>query len=87
MSSDLEKYKIHIFMLEIINTIIYVLIIFTGVVIGFEIFRTSIAAIIGFLLGMLLGYFIYSYVQLSADRHKLEIEIYKEIKNLTYNKK
>lgn len=79
MYSDLKAYYLHIQMLEIINMILYFIIVISGTIIGFAIYRQFLHALVGLLIGLLLGYFIYSIGQLKADQHKLQIDIYKAI--------
>lgn len=79
MYSDLKAYSLHIQMLEIINIILYFIIIITGTIIGYIISKQFLQAFIGFLLGILIGYFIYAIGQLKADQHKLQIDIYRAI--------
>ena len=79
MYSDLKAYSLHIQILEIINIILYFIIIVTGTIIGYIISKQFIIAFVGFLLGILIGYFIYAIGQLKADQHKLQIDIYRAI--------
>lgn len=79
MYSDLKAYYLHIQMLEIINMILYFIIIISGAIIGFVIFKQFFYALIGLLVGILVGYFIYSIGQLKADQHKLQMDIYRAI--------
>lgn len=79
MYSDLKAYNLHIQMLEIINIILYFIIIISGTIIGFVIYKKFLHALIGLLIGILVGYFIYAIGQLKADKHKLQIDIYRAI--------
>lgn len=76
---DLKAYSLHIQMLEIINIIVYFFLIVSGALIGYIIKRQLIFALIGLLVGILIGYLIYSIIQLNADKHKLQIDIYRAI--------
>ena len=79
MYSDLKAYSLHIQMLEIINMLLYFIIVVSSTIIGFVIYRQFLHALVGLLIGLLLGYFIYSIGQLKADQHKLQIDIYRAI--------
>ena len=79
MYSDLKAYSLHIQMLEIINIILYFIIIIAGTIIGYIISKQFLQAFIGFIIGLLIGYIVYSIGQLKADQHKLQIDIYKVI--------
>lgn len=79
MYSDLKAYSLHIQMLEIINIILYFIIIIAGTIIGYIISKQFLQAFIGFIIGLLIGYIVYSIGQLKADQHKLQIDIYKAI--------
>ena len=79
MYSDLKAYSLHIQMLEIINMILYFIIVVSFTIIGFVIYRQFLHALEGLLIGLLLGYLIYSRGQLKADQHKLQIDIYRAL--------
>ena len=79
MYSDIKAYSLHIQMLEIINIIVYFIIILTGTLVGFIISKQFLYALVGLLLGILIGYFIYAIGQLKADQHKMQIDIYRAI--------
>lgn len=79
MYTDLKAYNLHIQILEIINIIIYAITVIGTTIIGFIIFKKFLFALIGFLIGILVGYFIYAIGQLKADQHKLQIDIYTAI--------
>lgn len=79
MFSDLKAYSLHIQMLEIINIILYFIIILTGTIVGFIISKQFLYALVGLLLGVVIGYFLYAIGQLKADQHKLQIDIYRAI--------
>lgn len=79
MISDLKAYSLHIQMLEVINYIIYAIIIVVPTFIAFISTKKFSLALITFLISILVGYVIYSIIQLTADRHKLQIDIYTAI--------
>ncbi len=81
MLSDLKAYVLHIQMLEIINIITYAIIVTSATLVGLFLFKKIIFAFIAFLISLLVGYFIYSMNQLTADKHKLQIDIYSAIVN------
>lgn len=76
---DLKAYSLHIQMLEIINIIVYFIIVISGTIIGYIMTKQLLFALIGLLIGVLVGYLIYSIIQLNADKHKLQIDIYRAI--------
>ena len=79
MLTDLKSFKLHIQMLEIINIIIYVVIILSTTIVSLLIFKKFLYAMIGFLIATLIGYIIYAIIQLKADYYKLQIDIYDKL--------
>ena len=79
MISDLKAYSLHIQMLEVINILIYAIIVGVSTLVGFILFKNFLSTLVAFLISILVGYFIYSIIQLEADRHKLQIDIYTAI--------
>lgn len=73
---DIKKYNMHIQMLEIMNILVYTAIIIVSTVIGLIIFKEFITGLVGFLVGILVGYFVYAIGQLKVDEHKYRIDIY-----------
>lgn len=86
MLLDIKKYIIHIQMLEIINILIYIAIIISSTLIGIIIFKEFINGLIGFLIGILAGYFIYAIGQLKVDEHKCRLGIYIKLMNEEINR-
>ncbi len=76
MFLDIKAYNLHIQMLEIINIFTYAIIIISSTLIGIFIFKKFIFGLMGFLLGILVGYFIYAIGQLKADQHKFQLDLY-----------
>lgn len=87
MYTDLQAYKMHIQMLEIINIITY------GIIIIVPSIKTKIytnnlkLTLIVFIICTIVGYLIYATNQLKADNHKLQIDMYMKIKELKKEQK
>ena len=82
MYTDLQAYKMHIQMLEIINIITYGIIIIVPSIIT-KIYTNNLKlTLIVFIICTIVGYLIYATNQLKADNHKLQIDMYMKIKEL-----
>lgn len=79
MKCDINKYKKHIEILEIINMTIFFIIILSSTIITLLIFRKFSYALLAFIISIAIAYIIFAILQLQADKHKLQIDIYKEI--------
>ena len=87
MYTDLQAYKIHIQMLEIINIITYGIIIIVPSIIT-KIYTNNLKlTLIVFIICTIVGYLIYATNQLKADNHKLQIDMYMKIKELKKEQK
>lgn len=76
MLLDIKKYNMHVQMLEIINILLYTAIIIASTLIGLIVYKQFIIGLVGFLVGILVGYFVYAIGQLKVDEHKYRIDIY-----------
>lgn len=87
MYTDLQAYKMHIQMLEIINIITYGIIIIVPSIIT-KIYTNNLKlTLIVFIICTIVGYLIYATNQLKADNHKLQIDMYMKIKELKKEQK
>ena len=87
MYTDLKAYLMHIQMLEIINIIIYGLIIIVPSVLT-KIYTNNLTyTMIVFIICTIIGYLIYATNQLKADNHKLQIDMYMKLKELKKEQK
>lgn len=86
MYSNVKAYLMHIQMLEIMNIILYVTIILLSTILTLIITKNFLYAFIVFLISILVGYIIYSIIQLKADYYKMQIDIYTKISELDKNK-
>ena len=77
MLLDIKKYNMHVQMLEIINILLYTAIIIASTLIGLIVYKQFIIGLVGFLIGILVGYLVYAVGQLKVDEHKYRIDIYK----------
>ena len=82
MYTDLKAYLMHIQMLEIINIITYGLIIIVPSVITKMYTNNLTYTMIVFIICTIVGYLIYATNQLRADNHKLQIDIYLQLKEI-----
>lgn len=82
MYTDLKTYLMHIQMLEIINIITYGLIIIVPSLIT-KIYTDNLKyTLIVFIICTIVGYLIYATNQLKADNHKLQIDMYLQLKEI-----
>ena len=81
MLLDIKKYNMHVQMLEIINILLYTAIIIASTLIGLIIYKQFIIGLVGFLIGILVGYLVYAVGQLKVDEHKYRIDIYIKLMN------
>lgn len=84
--TDIKAYLSHIQTLEIINILIYVVIIIVPTIITFFITKIFLNTFIVFLTCTAAGYLIYAINQLRADQHKLQIDIYIKLLEIENNK-
>lgn len=82
MYTDLKAYLMHIQMLEIINIITYGLIIIVPSVITKMYTNNLTYTMIVFIICTIVGYLIYATNQLRADNHKLQIDMYLQLKEI-----
>ncbi len=82
MYTDLKTYLMHIQMLEIINIITYGLIIIVPSLIT-KIYTDNLKyTLIVFIICTIVGYLIYATNQIKADNHKLQIDMYLQLKEI-----
>lgn len=81
MYSNIKSYLLHIQMLEVINIILYTAIVIISTIVTLFITKNNFYALIAMLISVLIGYIIYSIIQLKADYYKMQIDTYMEIKN------
>lgn len=81
MLLDIKKYNMHVQMLEIINILLYTAIIIASTLIGLIVYKQFIIGLVGFLIGILVGYLVYAVGQLKVDEHKYRIDIYIKLMN------
>ena len=87
MYTDLKAYLMHIQMLEIINIITYGLIIIVPSVITKMYTNNLTYTMIVFIICTIVGYLIYATNQLRADNHKLQIDMYLQLKEIKKERK
>lgn len=76
MNCDINKYKRHIEILEIINMTIFFIIILSSTIVTLLIFRKFSFALLAFVASLIIAYIIFAILQLQVDKHKLQIDIY-----------